>query len=72
VSNDRYPAISFKRIVVFDALATTVDSGVLGQMQVFVNISSKVDFIQKTIPVSLHRLTRASMGSFPAAFVAPS
>jgi hypothetical protein len=33
---------------------------------------SKVDFIQKTMSVSLHRLTRASMGSFPAVFVAPS
>jgi hypothetical protein len=29
-------------------------------------------FILKTMPVSLHRLTRASMGSFPAAFVASS
>jgi hypothetical protein len=54
---------------VFDALATTVDSRVLGQMQVFVTISSKVDFIQKTMPVSLHRLIRATMGSFPTAFV---
>jgi hypothetical protein len=71
VSNERYPATSFKRIVVFDALATTVDSKVLGQMQVFIIISSKVDFIQKTMPVSLHRLIGALMGSFPAAFVAP-
>jgi hypothetical protein len=45
MSNERYPASSFKRIVVFDALATTVDSRVLGQMQVFVTISSKVNFI---------------------------
>jgi hypothetical protein len=72
VSNERYPVSSFKRIVVFYALAMTVDSRVLGQMQVFVTISSKVNFIQKTMPVSLHRLIRASMGSFPAAFVAPS
>jgi hypothetical protein len=72
VSNERYPASSFKKIVLFDALATTVDSKVLGQMQVFVTISSKVDFIQKTMFVSFHRLIRASMGSFPAAFVAPS
>jgi hypothetical protein len=56
---------------VFDALAKTVDLKVLGQMQVFVTISSKVDFIQKTMSASLHRLIRASMGSFPAAFVAP-
>jgi hypothetical protein len=72
VSNERYPASSLKRIVVFDALATTIDSKVLGQMQVFITISSKVDFIQKTMSVSLHSLIRASMGSFPAAFVAPS
>jgi hypothetical protein len=72
VSNERYPASSFKRIVMFDALATTVDSNVLGQMQVLVTISSKVDFIQKTMSVSLHRLIRASMGSFPTAFIAPS
>jgi hypothetical protein len=45
MSNKRYPASSFKRIVVFDALAMTVDSEVLGQMQVFLTISSKVDFI---------------------------
>jgi hypothetical protein len=57
---------------VFDALATTVVSRFLGQMQVFVTISSKADFIQKAMPVSLHRLTRASMGSFPAMFIAPS
>jgi hypothetical protein len=72
VSNECYPVSSFKRIVVFDALATIVDSRVLDQMQVFVTISSKVNFIQKTMPVSLHRLIRASMGSFPTAFVAPS
>jgi hypothetical protein len=72
VSNERYLASSFKRIVVFDALAMTVDSRVLGQMQVSVTISSKVDFIQKTMPVSLHRLIRASMGSFPATSIAPS
>jgi hypothetical protein len=30
---------------VFDALAMTIDLRVLGQMQVFVTISSKVDFI---------------------------
>jgi hypothetical protein len=72
VSNEHYLASSFKRIVVFDALATTVDSKVLGQMQVFVTISSKVDFILKTMSVSLHRLIRASMGSFLTAFVAPS
>jgi hypothetical protein len=45
VSNERYPTSSFKRIVVFDALAMTVDSRVLGQMQVFITISSIVDFI---------------------------
>jgi hypothetical protein len=72
VSNECYPVSSFKRIVVFDALATTVDLKVLGQMQVFVTISSKVDFIQKTMFVSLHRLIRASMGSFPVVFEAPS
>jgi hypothetical protein len=33
------------RIVVFDALAMTIDLKVLGQMQVFVIISSKVSFI---------------------------
>jgi hypothetical protein len=33
VSNERYPASSFNSIEVFDALATTVDSKVLGQMQ---------------------------------------
>jgi hypothetical protein len=72
VSNERYPASSFKSIVVFDALATTVDLQVLGQMQVFIIISLKVDFIRKTMYVSLHMLIRASIGSFPAAFVALS
>jgi hypothetical protein len=72
VSNECYPASSFKSIVAFDALATTVDLQVLGQMQVFIIISSKVDFIWKTMFVSLHRLIRALMGSFPAAFIAPS
>jgi hypothetical protein len=71
-SNEHYPASSFKRIVVFDALATTVDSKVLGQLQVFITISSKIDFIQKTMSVSLHMLIRASMGSFPATFIALS
>jgi hypothetical protein len=33
VSNERYPTSSFNRIEVFDALATTTDSRVLGQMQ---------------------------------------
>jgi hypothetical protein len=41
-------------------------------MQVFVNISSRDFFYSENYPVSLHRLTRASMGSFPAAFIAPS
>jgi hypothetical protein len=72
VSNERYPTSSFKSIVLFDALSTTIDSQFLGQMQVFIIISSKVDFIRKTMSVSLHRLIRASMGSFPAVFVAPS
>jgi hypothetical protein len=47
VSNERYPTSSFNRIEVFDALATTVDSKVLGQNAVFIIISSKIDFIQK-------------------------
>jgi hypothetical protein len=72
VSSEHYPASSFKRIVVFDALATAVDSKSPRSNTVFIIISSKVDFIQKTMFVSLHRLIRASMGSFPAAFVAPS
>jgi hypothetical protein len=72
VSNERYPTSSFNRIEVFDALATTIDEKVLGQMQFFVSISSKIGFIQRTMSVSLHRLIRASMGSFPAVFVAPS
>jgi hypothetical protein len=72
VSNERYPTSSFNRIEVFDALATTIDLKVSGQMQFFVSISSKIDFIQRTMSVSLHRLIRASMGSFPAVFVAPS
>jgi hypothetical protein len=72
VSNERYPTSSFSRIEVFDALATTIDLKVLGQMQFFVSISSKIDFIQRTMSVSLHRLISASMGSFPALFVAPS
>jgi hypothetical protein len=41
-------------------------------MQFFVSISSKIDFIQRTMSIRLHRLIRASMGSFPAVFVAPS
>jgi hypothetical protein len=72
VSNERYPTSSFNRIEVFDALATTIDLKILGQMQFFVSISTKIDFIQRTMSVSLNRLIRASMGSFPALFVAPS
>jgi hypothetical protein len=72
VSNERYPTSSFNRIEVFDALAMTIDLKILGQMQFFVSISSKIDFIQRTMSISLHRLIRASMGSFPAVFVAPS
>jgi hypothetical protein len=33
VSNERYPTSSFNSIEVFDALAMSVDSKVLGQMQ---------------------------------------
>jgi hypothetical protein len=33
VSNEHYPKSSFKSIVVFDTLAMTVDSKVLGQIQ---------------------------------------
>jgi hypothetical protein len=33
VSNERYLASSFNSIEVFDALATTIDSKFLGQMQ---------------------------------------
>jgi hypothetical protein len=33
VSNERYPVSSFNSIEVFDALAMTIDSKVLGQMQ---------------------------------------
>jgi hypothetical protein len=33
VSNEHYPTNSFNSIEVFDALAMTVDSKVLGQMQ---------------------------------------
>jgi hypothetical protein len=47
VSNERYPTSSFNSIEVLDALATTVDSKVLGQNAVFIIISSKIDFIQK-------------------------
>jgi hypothetical protein len=47
VSNERYPTSSFNSIEVFDALATTVDSIVLGQNAVFIIISSNIDFIQK-------------------------
>jgi hypothetical protein len=71
VSNEHYPTSSFNRIEVFDALATTIDSRVLGQMQFFIIISSKIAFIKRSMSVSLHRLIRASMGSFPAAFAAP-
>jgi hypothetical protein len=72
VSNECYPASSFNSIEVFDALVTTVDLKALGQMQFFIIISSKIDFIQKTMSISLHRLIRASMGSFPVAFVVSS
>jgi hypothetical protein len=48
VSNERYPTSSFNSIEVFDALATTIDSKVLGQMQFFIIISSKIAFIQKS------------------------
>jgi hypothetical protein len=45
VSNERYPTSSINRIEVFDALTTTIDSRVLGQMQFFIIISSKIAFI---------------------------
>jgi hypothetical protein len=46
VSNECYPTSSFNSIEAFDALATTIDLKVLGQMQFFINISSKIAFIQ--------------------------
>jgi hypothetical protein len=63
VSNEHYPTSSFNSIEVFDALATTVDLKVLGQILIL---------FKRTMSVSLHRLIRASMGSFPAMFVDPS
>jgi hypothetical protein len=45
VSNERYPASSFKSIDVFDALATTVDLKSPRSNAVFIIISSKVIFI---------------------------
>jgi hypothetical protein len=47
VSNERYPASSFNSIKVFDALATTIDSKVLGQMLFFYNHFFKDFFIEK-------------------------
>jgi hypothetical protein len=42
-------------------------------MQVFVNISSRgLLLFRRTMSVSLHRLIRASMDSFPTVFAAPS
>ena len=40
-------------------------------MHVSQTFLQKVYFILKTMPVSLHRLTRTSRSSFPAAFVIP-
>ena len=40
-------------------------------MHVLKTFLQKVAFIMKTMPVSLHRLTRTSWSSFPAAFAVP-
>jgi hypothetical protein len=72
VSNERYPTSSFNSIEVFDALATTVDSKVLSQLQFSKSFLQRLILFKRTMSVSLHRLIRASMGSFPAVFVAPS
>ena len=40
-------------------------------MHVLKTFLQKIDFILKTMPASLHRLTRTSRSSFPAAFVVP-
>jgi hypothetical protein len=57
---------------VFDALPMAVDQRVLGKYNFSQPFLQKDGFIQKTMPVSLHMLIRSLMGSFPAAFVAPS
>jgi hypothetical protein len=49
VSNKHYPASSFNSIEVFDALATTVDSKVLGPMQFFYNHFFKDCFYLKEL-----------------------
>jgi hypothetical protein len=72
VSNERYPTSSFNRIEVFDALAMTINSRVLGQIQFSLSFLQRLLLFKRTMSVSLHRLIRALMGSFPAAFVAPS
>ena len=72
MSNSVTHQVQYIRDKCLNAPPTAFDQKVTGLMPVFVNISSKIGFILKTMPDSLHRLIRTSWTSFPAAFTVPS
>jgi hypothetical protein len=57
---------------VFYALATALDSRVIRPCRFRKHFFKRLLLFRRTMSVSLCRLIRASMGSFPAALVAPS
>ena len=72
MSNSVTQQVQYIRGKCLNALSIAFDQKVPQLMQVFVNISSKIGFILKTMPDSLHRLIRTSWSSFPATFAVPS
>jgi hypothetical protein len=73
VSNERYPTSSYIGNIVFSCTIYSRRPKSHLAMKVFIIFLQDVSFIlKKTIPISLHRLTGASMGSFSAAFIVPS
>jgi hypothetical protein len=57
---------------VFYALSTALDQGSFGNVSFCKHFFKRLLLFKRTMSVSLHRLIRASMGSFPTAFAAPS
>jgi hypothetical protein len=50
VSNERYPTSSINMIEVFDALATTIDSRVIGQMQFYNHFFKDCFYLKELCP----------------------
>jgi hypothetical protein len=57
---------------VFYALATALDPRVIGNASFRKHFFKRLLLFRRTMSVSLHKLIRASMGSFPAVFAASS